>query len=423
MRSYRGSYALKIAGLSVLVAVGATILGGKYANAANAANAVIVIWSDTTEYSLADDSTGQIVVKNGANVKINLNGKTLRTSGVDSVIVEKGATATIEGDGTVPAEGTGVAPIYNNGDLTINGGTYLKDESKGAYYAILNHGNLTFNNGTVKMDNFTTSSLVDDGYYNFTNNKEHKIGYVSGVGQEEPTMTINGGTFTGGAGIIKVDDNGTLTINDGTFSANYPKTDRMIIMNNHVATINGGTFKAAGGMDTVLINRHFDGGHNEGTLTINGGSFVGQKLIHEESYDESSHSSTDAKTIVTGGDFTKIDTVKTPYTAKTNMPVEISGGTFKKDTEVEPAAEYKTIDINGGDKKVVPKDYVEPTDDTKKDDKEVTKPRAEEAKTKESGAAKIAAPNTGAELDQGSMISGFMALLSAGLAVFAKIKL
>lgn len=170
MRSYRGSYALKIAGLSVLVAVGATILGGKYASA------VTVIRSDKTEYSLADDSTEQIVVKNGANVKINLNGKTLRTSGVDSVIVEKGATATIEGDGTVTAEGTGVAPIYNNGDLTINGGTYLKDESKGAYYAILNHGNLTFNNGTVKMDNFTTSSLVDDGYSNFANDKEHKKG-------------------------------------------------------------------------------------------------------------------------------------------------------------------------------------------------------------------------------------------------------
>ena len=90
----------------------------------------------TANYTLANDETENLVVKSGSNITIDLNGHNLTTTNIDAITVELGATVTIKGDGVVEARGgTNIASLYNNGTTTLEGGTFLNEDSKGAYYA------------------------------------------------------------------------------------------------------------------------------------------------------------------------------------------------------------------------------------------------------------------------------------------------
>lgn len=433
MRSYRDKCGLGVLGLSVFAAVGVSMLGGKAVSALD-------IQPGVDSYTLSGDSSEQIVVKTGANVTINLNGHNLTTADKDSIIVDNGATAVVNGDGTVEATGTGVSPIYNNGTLTINGGTYLKDESKGTYYAILNHGELTFNDGIVKMNNYKQSSLVDNGYYNYTKQSDGpKIAYIDGVNSPAPKMTVNGGTFSGGGNEIKNDDNGYLYVKGGTFIIEHPASDlsectknaqdeakcgRVAIANNHYAEISGGTVSANGGLDTALANNQYDGGHNVGVLKISGGTYMAKTLVI---------ASDKAQTDITGGTFnvSQISSARALIGDNDNVTINVTGGTFNGETSFMPAKGYVAIENADGTKSVVTKAEAEKkaAEEAKKnEDKEVTKPRESHDAGKGTEAeAKIAAPNTGAEvaggLSLGSIASGIAALTSAGLAIIAKIKL
>ena len=82
------------------------------------------------------------------------------------------------------------------------------------------------------------SSLVDNGYYNYS--KEH----VDGENAESPELTINGGTFINAYTTIKNDDGGILTINDGKFYG-------MIYNVGKIVTINGGYFSTNDGYATI----------------------------------------------------------------------------------------------------------------------------------------------------------------------------
>ena len=51
-------------------------------------------------------------------------------------------------------------------------------------------------------------------------------------------------------------------------------------LNWNVATVNGGTFDAAGASNGVLLNGYIDGTMDQGKLTINGGTFnAGEKTV------------------------------------------------------------------------------------------------------------------------------------------------
>ena len=89
-------------------------------------------------------------------------------------------------------------------------------------------------------------------------------------------LTINGGTFSGGLNTIKNDDYGELAINDGTFTS----MSQAAFLNWNVATVNGGTFDAAGASNGVILNGYIDGTMDQGKLTINGGTFnAGEKTV------------------------------------------------------------------------------------------------------------------------------------------------
>ena len=237
----------------------------------------------TQDYKLEQNETENLVVKSGSNITIDLNGYNLTTTNIDAITVELGATLTIKGEGTVEARGgNNNASLYNNGTTTITSGTFLKDESKGSYYSILNHGNLTITGGTVKLINFTTSSLIDNGYYNYGKSTNAKTGYVAGTNMEAPTLTITGGEFNGGLNTVKNDDGGILTINGGHFLNNI----QYALMNWNDATINAGTFEVPSGTEKTTI---FNGSYglnsvDKGLLKVTGGTFAAEYFLTGNTY-------------------------------------------------------------------------------------------------------------------------------------------
>ena len=218
-----------------------------------------------------------ITVSGGKALTIDLNGMKLTNNSGDTIVVEIGATLTVTGSGTVDNVTHGKAAIYNNGTVILNGGSYtrsaeastsIENANGNSYYNILNHGTMTIEENVSVISSGHFSSLIANGYYNFSDT-DSRSGYVPGTNQESPKLTINGGTFSGGINTIKNDDNATLIINDGSFS----NVTQAVVQNKHVATINGGTFDA--NAYHAIENKHFDGGHNNGSVTVTSGTFTG----------------------------------------------------------------------------------------------------------------------------------------------------
>ena len=227
---------------------------------------------------LVNNVTEAVTIPADKTITLDLNGKKLTNAdGQDTITVALGASLTVTGSGTVDNVTHGKAAIYNNGTVILNGGSYtrsaeastsIKDANGNSYYNILNHGTMTIGKNASVTSRGSFSSLIANGYYNFSDTNP-RSGYVSETNQETPSLTINGGTFSGGINTIKNDDNATLTVNNGSFS----NMTQAAIQNNHVATINGGTFDAKA--NHAIENRHFDGGHNTGSVTVTSGTFTG----------------------------------------------------------------------------------------------------------------------------------------------------
>lgn len=220
------------------------------------------------------------VVKNGEEIVLNLNGHTLDTISGDTIYVELGGKLTITGDGTVTNNIHAKAPLFNNGTTIIDGATLTRNDvsKSNTYYVILNHGVMTIKDATVTNPS-VYSSLVANGYYSFTSSNERN-GYVAGINQEEPTLTIEDGMFDGGMNTIKNDDNSKLVINGGTFQNSY----QVAIMNYNEAEINGGTFKVVTGLDktTIFVGNNGANSVDKGILVINGGVFEAEQIIEGE---------------------------------------------------------------------------------------------------------------------------------------------
>ena len=244
-----------------------------YTTLAEAINAA----ADGDTVTLVKAAEEDITVSGGKAITIDLNGMKLTNKSGDTIVVEFGTTLTVTGSGTVDNVTHGKAAIYNNGTVILNGGSYtrsaeastsIENANGNSYYNILNHGTMTIEKNVSVTSSGHFSSLIANGYYNFSDTNP-RSGYVSGTNQKAPSLTINGGTFSGGINTIKNDDNATLTVNNGSFS----NMTQAAIQNNHVATINGGTFDA--NANHAIENRHFDGGHNTGSVTVTNGVFTG----------------------------------------------------------------------------------------------------------------------------------------------------
>lgn len=213
---------------------------------------------------LLKDTAEDITILAGKTITIDLNGKKITNKSADTITVEKSAALTINGTGTVDNVTHGKAAIVNGGTVVLNGGLYTRSKEdmennkgtggKNSYYTILNDngGVMTINAGVEVKNIGHFSSMIRNG------------------GTTASTLTINGGTFSGGINTVKNDGAGTLTINGGDFS----NTTQFVVMNWHKATINGGSFKAQPAAEAVLFTSAY-GKDAEvlGELTINNGNF------------------------------------------------------------------------------------------------------------------------------------------------------
>lgn len=302
-----------------------------------------------TTIKLAADITGDVVVPEKANITIDLNGKKI-TNSVGHTIMNNG-TLTIKGEGTVDNITHGKAALYNKGTVTLNGGTFDRTQENGksdsssggnSYYTIKNVGNMTINegvnvrtaNGNNQLGRF--SSLVANGYYNGTT-------YDNDKGEEKPTLTINNGTFSGGLNTIKNDDRAELTINNGTFENFYQAT----VQNHNIATIKGGTYKAASdasstGKETYGVYNCGCGANIDlGALTVTGGIFEGADHAIADV------SSQPAVVNISGGSFSGDEGAIVKGT-NSKAKISISGGVFDSDVQAYAAGGYKAIQIKGG---------------------------------------------------------------------------
>ena len=220
--------------------------------------------NDGATIKLLKDTAEDITIPADKTITIDLNGKKITNKSADTITVEKGAALTINGTGTVDNVTHGKAAIVNGGTVVLNGGLYTRSKEdtennkdtggKNSYYTILNDngGVMTINAGVEVKNIGHFSSMIRNG------------------GTTASTLTINGGTFSGGINTVKNDGAGTLTINGGDFS----NTTQFVVMNWHKATINGGSFKAQPAAEAVLFTSAY-GKDAEvlGELTINNGNF------------------------------------------------------------------------------------------------------------------------------------------------------
>lgn len=253
-----------------------------------------VITLENGTYVMSEDTTATIKVPNGKNATLDLNGKTLTNkTGEHTIIVENGATLTITGNGIVDNVSHGKAAIYNEGEVTLNGGTFERSAEKGAYspygnggnswYTIANYGTMEINTGVTVKNAGGYSSMIRNG----------------GDVTADCNLTIKGGNFTGGVNTVKNDSFGVLTINGGNFS----NTAQYVIMNWNKAEITAGTFQTLDTASAVLFTSAYGGNANTiGKLSISGGEFKHASDTQEMIVDhyDASNSGTAA---VTGGKF------------------------------------------------------------------------------------------------------------------------
>lgn len=254
-----------------------------------------VITLDNGAYVMSGDTTATIKVPNGKNATLDLNGKTLTNkTGEHTIIVENGATLTITGNGIVDNVSHGKAAVYNEGTVTLAGGTFKRSAEKGTYssysgngnswYTIANYGTMEINIGVTVENAGGYSSMIRNGSDRVTANCY---------------LTIKGGNFAGGINTVKNDRFGVLTINGGNFS----NTAQYVIMNWNKAEITAGTFQTLDTASAVLFTSAYDSDANTvGNLTISGGEFKRASDTKEMIVDHYDASNSGTAT-VTGGKF------------------------------------------------------------------------------------------------------------------------
>lgn len=193
----------------------------------------LTVDKDTTLTGNVNDG---IVVESGSSVTINLGG--FDVSNVNSghtIEIKEGATAVITGKGNVTNSFGGKAFIYNEGTLTLKGGTYNRVVTNNDHYVLENHGKVTIEGGTYSITG-GSASLFDNGWTDASLNTSKKTA----------EMIINGGRFEikNNDKYIKNDDFGKMIVNDGTFVVEAPAN--AVIANagttTESITVNGGDF-------------------------------------------------------------------------------------------------------------------------------------------------------------------------------------
>ena len=315
--------------------------------AALAAEGSLQAWIDAadagqvTTLTLQGETSEDLTIPAGKIIVLDLNGHTL-TNKTGHTITNYG-TLTITGSGTVDNVSHARAAVYNQvgGEVTLDGGTYTRSQENGkskedsgnnSYYNIVNWGEMTINAGVTVSQSGNFSSMIENGFYN-GNGKTNN-----------PKLTINGGTFSGGLNTVKNDDRGVLEIVDGTFT----NVSQAAVLNWNETTIKGGTFTANDKADAVILNGHIDDVADQGKLTITGGTFTGIGNTNIIQQMDASGADAIGTVTISGGTFTtdngEIFNLKAGTEDKAK--IQLSGGKFATSNEASKGKlnDYVTAD-------------------------------------------------------------------------------
>lgn len=294
-----------------------------------------------TTLTLQGETSEDLTIPAGKIIVLNLNGHTL-TNKTGHTITNYG-TLTITGTGTVDNVSHARAAVYNQvgGVVTLDGGKYTRSQENGkskedsgnnSYYNIVNWGEMTINAGVTVSQNGTFSSMIENGFYDGTGKTNN------------PKLTINGGTFSGGLNTVKNDDRGVLEIVDGTFT----NVKQAAVLNWNETTIKGGQFTANDKADAVILNGHIDDVADQGKLTITGGTFTGTGNTNVIQQMDWSGADAIGTVTISGGTFAtetgEIFNLKAGTEDKAT--IQLSGGTFATSNEAskEKLKNYVTAD-------------------------------------------------------------------------------
>lgn len=339
--------ALLLAMSSTALAAGVCTIDGTPYNSLQAAVNEVADGTEATITMIAN-TRENVEIPTGAKITLDLNGRTITNQNDHTITVKIGAILTINDNstgGTVDNVTHAKAAIWNEGTVILNGGSYTRsaengqsssDADRNSYYALVNHGTMTINEGVSVTQSGNFSSMIENGYYSYSS------GYKDGTNSSNPTLTINGGIFSGGLNTVKNDDGGILTIIGGTFE----DASQAVVQNHNEATINGGMFTATGNTTYAVDNCGCAEEHDKGTLTITNGTFTANIAV----YDRSNQST--AKVNITGGSFNGTEAaIKTKEDSKATITV--SGGTFNTDVKEYLASGLELV--KGADGKYVVK--------------------------------------------------------------------
>ncbi len=248
-------------------------------------------------YKITQELTADLVVKSG-EVNLQVDGKLTNSSG-NTITVEKGATLTITGTGTIDNKTHQKAALQNNGTAILSGCTFSRSQEKGtsgnanenSWYTIDNAGTMTINAGTTVIPAGTVESPT--GSYS---------SLIRSIGDESAaTLTIKGGKFNGGVNTVKNDNNSVLFVEGGELK----NTARYVIMNWNEATISGGTFSTSSDATCGAVQNvknPANGEKSKGKLVISNGDFSAPSETPViQSTTNATYKSTDIT--ITGGTF------------------------------------------------------------------------------------------------------------------------
>lgn len=248
-------------------------------------NAIASVGSTPSTILLKNDISEDVVIPVGADITLNLGGKTLTNKTVAHVIENKG-TLTVTGTGKVSATQPGRAAVANHAGAvaTLSGGEF---DSVG-WYVLKNLGTMTIDGGVTvcKPEGSTdVSSLIDNGWVNGSASSASANDLNDAhSGEQVATLTISDGNFSGVSGqsscsIVKNDDFGVLNISGGTFDStnNSGTSDATTILNWNSATISGGTFSGSYPLSNGKYAKSAIG--NAGEMVVTGGTFNGTNSL------------------------------------------------------------------------------------------------------------------------------------------------
>lgn len=233
----------------------------------------------TVEEAIADASAGSEIKLSGSlgentvsvdkELTIDMNGVDAVNDSKTPVEISVNGKVTLK-DGGLECNKHGEPSLENNGEVVIDNCNLTRsvDEKGNGYYAGLNHGKMTINGGVFSTPG-GLSSLIENGYYNYTSGNA-ETGYVEGKNQPYPELIVNDGSFITKFIAVKNDDGGNTTINGGKFYGSIQNAGISL-------TINNGYFERKwDGTNNLIICTKYDTPYNLAKLVINGGTFIGR---------------------------------------------------------------------------------------------------------------------------------------------------